>query len=194
MQTLLDDGRGNALEQRVLQLFAVVIGDIERATTGLLRGAESAGETAAWRLLDEVYAEAEALVHGRLDADAFMCGDELSELLRVLRILPEFARGRDLAQHLALCAGLPGHPLDVRSRVVVQAMSQRVASLWRAAAALYEGRGLSGRDRARTGELETLRGKLAPEFQLVGRLYVELGERAARLAGRVGAKAQLALV
>jgi phosphate transport system protein len=205
MQSLLDHDRVSAVEQRVVHLFALVAEGLAAATAAFLEGdRDGAGAIVAPDpVLDDLYLEAEALVHEQLAADAFISGEELLELIAVFRILPELERSGDLVEHIALRASQNlGGMLSPRCRGLIQRMSEIAVELWRAAAAAYQDGdpGAAHRLRQRDDDLDALHVELtaelaasdpsvavAIEMGLVGRFYERLGDHAVNLARRVHA-------
>jgi phosphate transport system protein len=193
--------RQAAIDQRVGQLFALVSEGLASATAGFLEGDREAAMAvaAADPVIDDLYQEAEALVHEQLTRDGHISGAELLRLISVLRIVPELARGGDLVEHIALRSPQRlGALLDQRCRGLVQRMSDIAIELWRAAADAYRDNDVGAADRLRqrdddldslhvelTAELAVGEIDVAIEMGLVGRFYERLGDHAVNIARRV---------
>jgi phosphate transport system protein len=205
MQSLLDHERRATIEQRVVRLFALVAEGLAAATAAFLDGDRDRAHptVVADPVIDDLYLEVDALVHEQLAADAFISGEELLELIAVLRILPELERSGDLIEHVALRASQNlGRELNLRCRELIHRMSEIAVELWRAAAAAYQDgdRGAAFRLRQRDDDLDALHLELtaevaasgasvavALEMGTIGRFYERLGNHAVRLARRVHA-------
>src|SRR6516165_2911213 len=191
-----------AIEAKVIELFAMVAEDLPGATHALL-----SGDTEALRVLterdkamDALYQETEELVNREILLQAPVASD-LRFLLSVLRIVPELERSHDLVVDIARRADhILSGDLSPRSRGLVERMGELVSDMWRQAAdAWYK------RDRSaafaldmRDEEMDELHASLTAELAsgrmtlpvtmemtLVARLYERLGDHAVNVARRV---------
>ena len=192
-----------AIDIRLARLFALVIEGLSSATAALLEGDREAARAvaAADPVIDDLYQEAEALVHEQLTRDGMISGAELLRLIAVLRIAPELERSGDLVEHIALRASQNlGALLNPRCRGLIQRMSDIGVELWRAAADAYEDSDITVADRLRLrdDDLDALHVELSAELAaggtsvpvaiemgLVGRFYERLGDHAVNIARRV---------
>ena len=192
-----------AIDVRVGRLFALVGEGLSSATAAFLDGDREAARAvaAADPVIDDLYQEAEALVHEQLTRDGHISGAELLRLISVLRIAPELERSGDLVEHIALRASQNiGAVLNPRCRGLIQRMSDIAVELWHAAADSYHDDDITAADRLRqrdddldalhvelTAELAAGETSLAVaiEMGLVGRFYERLGDHAVNIARRV---------
>ena len=125
-----------AIEAKVIELFAMVAEDLPGATHALL-----SGDTEALRVLterdkamDALYQETEELVNREILLQAPVASD-LRFLLSVLRIVPELERSHDLVVDIARRADhILSGDLSPRSRGLVERMGELVSDMWRQAA------------------------------------------------------------
>jgi phosphate transport system protein len=125
-----------AIEAKVIELFAMVAEDLPRATNALLTG-----DTEVLTVLDEreqtmdaLYPEVEELVNREILLQAPVASD-LRFLLSVLRIVPELERSHDLVMQIASRANhILSEDLTVRTRGLVERMGTLAAAMWRQAA------------------------------------------------------------
>src|SRR5215475_15463795 len=91
-----------AIESKVIELFALLAEDLPRATQALLTGNNEILQVLAEReqLVDALYPEIEELVNREIVLQAPVAAD-LRFLLSVLRIVPEIERSHDLVMHIA---------------------------------------------------------------------------------------------
>ncbi len=91
------------IDDKVVQLFALVAEGLAKATDAFLSGdREAARELVAQdKLIDSLYHDVEDLVQHQFALQAPMARD-LRFLLTVLRIVPELERSGDLVEHIAL--------------------------------------------------------------------------------------------
>jgi phosphate transport system protein len=191
-----------AIEARVIELFAMVAEDLPGATRALLNGDNEALALLAERqqIIDALYPEIEQLVSREILLQAPVACD-LRLLLSVLRIVPELERSHHLVVDIAARANhMISQDLSPRSRGLVQRMGDLASDMWRQAAdSWYE------RDRTaaaslteRDSEMDELHacliGELASgpmplpvtmELTLVARYYERLGDHAVNIARRV---------
>src|ERR1035437_11047609 len=86
-----------AIEAKVIELFALVAGDLAGATDALLTGNNDIVKVLLEReqVIDALYPEIEELVNREIALQAPVASD-LRFLLSVLRIVPELERSHDL--------------------------------------------------------------------------------------------------
>src|SRR6201995_5567132 len=121
-----------AIEGKVIELFAMVSEGIPVATQGLLSGDGSAYLTLAARdqVIDALYLEVEGLANREIVLQAPVASD-LRFLLSVLRIVPELERSHDLVVHIGASAGhLVAGDLTPRTQALVARMGEVDAQLW----------------------------------------------------------------
>ena len=191
-----------AIEAKVIELFAMVAGDLAAATDALLSGNNEAVKVLAERqkVIDALYPEIEELVNRQILLQGPVASD-LRFLLSVLRIVPEFERSHSLVLHIARRANhILSEDLSPRSRGLIERMGQVVSGMWRQTAdAWYQ------RDRSaaaviseRDDEMDDLHASLLAELAsgrmtvpvtmemtLVARFYERLGDHAVNIARRV---------
>lgn len=191
-----------AIEAKVIELFAVVAEDLSEATRALLGGDRQAAGLLAERelIIEAVYQEIEQLVNREITLQAPVASD-LRFLLSVLRIVPELDRSHHLVVEIANRAGdRLGEDLTPAGRGLVKQMGDLACAMWRDAAdSWYQ------RDRSAAGALtkrdEKMRdlhaalvadlatGRMAlpvtMEMTLVARFYERLGAHAVNIARRV---------
>jgi phosphate transport system protein len=191
-----------AIEAKVIELFAMVAEDLPRATQALLTSDNEvlAVLTERERVIDALYPEIEELVNRELVLQAPVAVD-LRFLLSVLRIVPVLERSHDLVIHIATQANhILSEDLTPRTRGLVERISALASSMWRQAVdAWYQ------RDRTAAAELlgrdeemdelhasliaELASGRMAlpvtMEMTLVARDYERLGAHAVNIARRV---------
>ena len=196
------DNELDAIESKVIELFAMVAEDVPLATQALLNGDAGVVATLAARdqAIDALYLEVEALANKEILLQAPVASD-LRFLLSVLRIVPELERSHDLVVHIAIGAShFLGDVLTPRAKGLVARMGELAAEMWRQAAdSWYQ------RDRAaavtlaeRDEGMDELHGSLmaelaagqmavpvAMEMALVARDYERLGAHAVNIARRV---------
>ena len=192
----------DAIEGKVIELFAMVAEDLGGATHALLSGDNEVVKVLAERdlVIDALYAEIEDLVNRDIALQAPVASD-LRFLLSVLRIVPELERSHDLVVDIARRADhILSNDLSPRSRGIVERMGNLVSDMWRQAAdAWYQ------RDRSaaaalaeRDDEMDDLHASLIAELAsgqmaipvtmemtLVARFYERLGDHAVNIARRV---------
>lgn len=125
-----------AIEAKVIELFAMVAEDLPRATNALLTGDTEELLVLADRelVMDALYPEVEELVNREILLQAPVAAD-LRFLLSVLRIVPELERSHDLVMHIASMANhLLNEDLSPRARGLVERMGTLASTMWRQAA------------------------------------------------------------
>jgi phosphate transport system protein len=192
----------DAIEAKVIELFAMVAEDLPKATQALLTGSDQVLAVLAERekAIDALYPEVEQLANREILLQAPVAAD-LRFLLSVLRIVPELERSHDLVVQIAARSHhILGGELSPRCRGLVERMGALASDMWRQAAdAWYQ------RDRSaafalaeRDDEMDELHaaliGELASgqmtlpvtmEMTLVARFYERLGDHAVNIARRV---------
>jgi phosphate transport system protein len=125
-----------AIEAKVIELFAMVAEDLPRATNALLTGETEALAQLAQReqTMDALYPEVEELVNREILLQAPVASD-LRFLLSVLRIVPELERSHDLVMQIASRANhILNEDFTPRTRGLVERMGTLAAAMWRQAA------------------------------------------------------------
>jgi phosphate transport system protein len=125
-----------AIEAKVIELFAMVAEDLPRATNALLSGDTEVLELLAEReqAMDAIYPEVEELVNREILLQAPVASD-LRFLLSVLRIVPELERSHDLVMAIATKAThILSNDLTPRTRGLVERMGTLASVMWRKAA------------------------------------------------------------
>jgi phosphate transport system protein len=191
-----------AIEAKVIELFAMVAEDLPRAAEALLSGRSEAVRMLAEReqVIDALYLEVEELAGRQILLQAPVASD-LRFLLSVLRIVPELERSHDLVMQIASRAGhVLSEDLSPRGRGLAERMADLASGMWRQAADCWYERdrsaapALAERDEemdelqaSLTAELAT--GRMAVpvtmEMTLVVRCYERLGAHAVNIARRV---------
>jgi phosphate transport system protein len=191
-----------AIEAKVIELFAMVAEDLPEATDALLSGDDEVFVTLSERdqAIDALYLEIEGLVNREILLQQPVAAD-LRFLLSVLRIVPELERSHDLVVQIAARAAHSlGDELSPRTRGLVERMGDLAADMWRQAAdAWYQ------RDRQaalvlgeRDENMDELNASLiaelasggtsvpvAMEMAQISRNYERLGAHAVNIARRV---------
>ncbi|MEY2438407.1 MAG: phosphate transport system protein [Acidimicrobiaceae bacterium] len=191
-----------AIDARVVQLFALVSESLAAATDTLLAGERDTDMsiTAREAIIDELNVDLETVVERNLLLQAPVARD-LRFLICALRIVPELERSGDLAEHIATRAirGL-GAQLTPQVRGLVERMGRIGVEMWRAAADAYVER--DGEAAARIDQLddglddlhdqlinalddEAMSRRVAIEMGLVARFYERLGDHAVHISDRV---------
>jgi phosphate transport system protein len=191
-----------AIEAKVIELFAMVAEDLPGATQALLTGNNDVLEALTEReqLINALYPEIEELVNREILLQAPVASD-LRFLLAVLRIVPELERSHDLVVQIASRANhLLGEDLSPRTRGIVERMGTLASEMWRQSVdSWYQ------RDRSaalaleeRDDEMDELHASLIAELAsgrmtlpvtmemtLVARFYERLADHAVNIARRV---------
>src|SRR5689334_20786904 len=191
-----------AIEAKVIELFAMVAEDLPGATHALLSGNNDVIKALAEReqAIDALYLEIESMANRGILLQAPVASD-LRFLLSVVRIVPELERSHDLVMQIAARAThILSEDLSPRCRGLVEQMGNLASSMWREAVdSWYQ------RDRAAAAKLDerddemdelyaSLTAELAAgrmslpvtmEMTLVARFYERLGDHAVNIARRV---------
>jgi phosphate transport system protein len=192
----------DAIEGKVIELFAVIGADLPGATKALLTGSNEMAGLLAERekVISAIYPELEDLVNKEILLESPVASD-LRFLLSVSRIVPEIELSRSLVVQIAARADhILSEDLSPRCRGLIERMGSLVADMWRRTADAWYRRDnsvaaiLSERNEE-LGELHaSLVGELASgsmslpvtmEMTLVGRFYTRLGDHAVNIARRV---------
>jgi phosphate transport system protein len=191
-----------AIEGKVIELFAMVAEDLGGATHALLSGDNEVVKLLAERdlVIDALYSEIEELVNRDIALQAPVASD-LRFLLSVLRIVPELERSHDLVVDIARRADhILSEDLSPRSRGIVERMGTLVSDMWRQAADSWYRRDRSAAAvlAERDDEMDELYASLIAELAsgrmavpvtmemtLVARFYERLGDHAVNIARRV---------
>jgi len=196
------DNELEAIEAKVIELFAMVAEGIPAATQALLHSDNEGFAMLAERdrAIDALYVEIEGLANREIVLQAPVASD-LRFLLSVLRIVPELERSHDLVVHIAASAShFLGVDLSPRARGLVERMGDLAADMWRRAADSWYQRdrtaalALAERDEGMDELHSSLTSELASggtavpiamEMALVARDYERLGAHAVNIARRV---------
>ena len=196
------DNELEAIEGKVIELFAMVAEGLPTATRALLTCDNDAYVALAERDrdIDALYLEVEGLANREILLQAPVAAD-LRFLLSVLRIVPELERSHDLVVHIAASAGhLLGDRLTARAQGLVDRMGELAAEMWRQAADSWYQRDRSAAEALarRDQELDELHASLiaelasgqmpvpvAMDMALIARDYERLGAHAVNISRRV---------
>src|SRR5262252_5469229 len=191
-----------AIEAKVIELFAMVAEDLPGATNALLSGDNQVVRVLAERdkVIDALYQEIEELVNREILLQAPVASD-LRFLLSVLRIVPELERSHDLVVDIARRADyILNDELSPRGRGIIERMGDLVCDMWRQAADSWYKRDrstavkLGERDEQMDDLHASLVAELAAgrmalsvtmEMTLVARFYERLAAHAVNIARRV---------
>jgi phosphate transport system protein len=191
-----------AIEGKVIELFAMVAEDLPGATSALLTGSNEMLSVLAERerLIDALYPEIEELVNQEILLQAPVASD-LRFLLSVLRIVPELERSHDLVVQIASRANhILGEDLSPRCRGLIDRMGNTASGMWRQAVDSWYQRDRSAAAalESRDDEMDELHASLIAELAsgrmalpvtmemtLVARCYERLGDHAVNIARRV---------
>ena len=191
-----------AIEARIIELFAIVAEDLPEATKALLTGNNEIMQrlTDRDKAISALYPETEQLANRAILLQAPVA-DDLRFLLSVLRVLTEFELSHDLVMQIASRANhFLGEDLTPRTRGIVERMGTVAADMWRQAADCWYQRdrsaalALAERDDEMDQLYSSLIGELASgrmalpvtmEMTLVARFYERLGDHAVNIARRV---------
>jgi phosphate transport system protein len=191
-----------AIEAKVIELFAMVAEDIPGATHALLSANNEVLKVLTEReqVIDALYPEIEELANREIMLQAPVASD-LRFLLSVLRIVPEIERSHDLVVQIAARANhILSEDLSPRCRGLVERMGTLASSMWRQAADSWYQRDRSAAFALdeRDDEMDELHSSLLAELAsgqmslpvtmemtLVARFYERLGDHAVNIARRV---------
>jgi phosphate transport system protein len=191
-----------AIEAKVIELFAMVAEDLPKATHALLTGDSEVLAVLIEReqIIDALYPEIEELVNREILLQSPVAVD-LRFLLSVLRIVPELERSHDLVIQIAARANhIVSEDLSPRAKRLTERMGDLASTMWRQAADSWYQRDRSAASalRERDEEMDELHasliGELAAgsmtvpvtmEMTLVARDYERLGAHAVNIARRV---------
>ncbi len=191
-----------AIEAKVIELFAMVAEDLPGATRALLTGNNEVLQALNEReqVIDALYPEIEELVNREILLQAPVASD-LRFLLSVLRIVPELERSHDLVVQIASRANhILGDDLSPRSRGLIERMGTLTSEMWRQAVDSWYQRDRSAAVtlKERDDEMDELHASLIAELAsgrmalpvtmemtLVARFYERLAAHAVNIARRV---------
>jgi len=191
-----------AIEAKVIELFAMVAEDLPGATQALLTGNNQVLQALNEReqVIDALYPEIEELVNREILLQAPVASD-LRFLLSVLRIVPELERSHDLVVQIASRANhILGDDLSPRSTGLVERMGTLASEMWRQAVDSWYQRDRSAAVtlKERDDEMDELHASLIAELAsgrmalpvtmemtLVARFYERLAAHAVNIARRV---------
>ena len=191
-----------AIEAQVIELFAMVAGDLPVATEALLSGNRDVVRVLAERdqAIDALYPKIENLADRELVLQAPVASD-LRFLVSVLRVVPELERSHDLIVNIARRAThILTEDLSPRSRGLIEQMGSVSSDMWHQTVDCW-----SQRDRSaaaalaeRDDEMDELYASLMAELgsgrmtlpvtmemTLVARFYERLADHAVNIARRV---------
>jgi len=189
------------IDQKVVQLFALVSEALSRATHALLSGDAVLGQSVidGDQSVDTLTSDVELLIWDELQERPVQ-GDELRYLVGLLLIIPELERSADLAEHVAQRAVEHlGAAMSPRSRGIVQLMTEVANEMWQQAADAFGDRNrIAERLNTADEEMDILHENLtrevaeedmpvpiAAQVTLLGRFYERLGDHAVNLARRI---------
>ncbi len=188
-----------SLDERVLELFALVMDGFVGAKEAFLHGDSSIVTQLIERerRIDRLYHRLQEEVSDLLtqpDANP----QSVHYLVSIIRIIPELERSGDLALHIAQKAVIdPGGDLSPRTRGILEQMAEVATALWNATAIAYEERDPSAAERLQTldEDLDELHASFrtevaatctsistAMEMALVGRFFERFGDHAVNVA------------
>jgi phosphate transport system protein len=186
-----------AIEAKVIELFALVAEDLPRATQALLTGNNEVMQVLIDReqVIDALYPEIEELVNREILLQAPVASD-LRFLLSVL-----LERSHDLMVQIASRSNhILGEDLSPRTRGIVERMGNLASEMWRHAVDSWYQRDRSAAPalEVRDDEMDELHAGLIAELAsgsmalpvtmemtLVARFYERLGDHAVNIARRV---------
>jgi phosphate transport system protein len=191
-----------AIEAKVIELFAVVAEDLAEATRTLVSDDVQVATLLAerGRVIDALNPEIERLASREIALQAPVASD-LRFLLSVLRIVPELERSHSLVVDIATGGDhIRSEDLSARCRSLVERIGTLASAMWREAADSWYQRDRSavvalGQRYKEMDELhasliaELVEGRMAlpvtMEMTLVARFYERLGAHAVNIAQRV---------
>jgi phosphate transport system protein len=191
-----------AIEAKIIELFAMIAEDLPEATKALLTGSSDIMQrlTERDKVISALYPETEALANREILLQSPVA-DDLRFLLSVLRVLTEFELSHDLVIQIATRGNhFLADDLSPRARGIVERMGTVAADMWRKAADCWYQRdraaafALAERDDDMDQLYSSLIAELASgsmslpvtmEMTLVARFYERLGDHAVNVARRV---------
>jgi phosphate transport system protein len=191
-----------AIEAKVIELFAIVAEDLPEATQALLTGSSEIMQRLNERdkMISALYPETEELANREILLQAPVA-DDLRFLLSVLRVLTEFAQSHDLVIQIASRGNhFLAADLSPRARGIVERMGTVAADMWRQASDCWYKRDRTAafafeeRDDEMDQLYSSLIGELASgsmslpvtmEMTLVARFYERIGDHAVNVARQV---------
>jgi len=191
-----------AIEAKVIELFAMVAEDLPRATQALLTGDAELITVLTERehAINALYPEIENLVNRAILLQAPVA-DDLRFLLSAVRISPELERSHDLVMQIANRANhVLSEDLTPRTRGLVERMGNLTSRMWRQTADSWYNRDRSAVESLaeRDEEMDELAGSLigelasgrmalpvAMEMRQVAWFYERLAAHAVNIARRV---------
>jgi phosphate transport system protein len=191
-----------AIEAKIIELFAIVAEDLPEATNALLTGNNEILQrlTERDKEVSALYPETEELANREILLQAPVA-DDLRFLLSVLRVLTEFELSHDLELQIASRANhFLADDLSPRTRGIIERMGSLASDMWRQAADCWYQRdrsaalALAERDDEMDQLYSSLIAELASgkmalpvtmEMTLVARFYERLGDHAVTIARRV---------
>ena len=191
-----------AIEARIIELFAMVAEDLPEATDALLTGNNEIMQRLLERdkIISGLYPETEQLANREILLQAPVA-DDLRFLLSVLRVLTEFELSHDLVIQIASRANhFLSDDLSPRARGIVERMGSLAAEMWRQAADSWYQRDRTAANvlGMRDEEMDELHASLIAELAsgrmtlpvtmemtLVARFYERLSDHAVNVARRV---------
>ena len=192
----------DAIEAKVMELFAMVAEDLPRATDALLNGSSEVVPALAERdrVIDGLYPTIEELADREILLQQPVASD-LRFLISVLRVVPELERSHDLIVDIARRGNLIlSQDLSVRSRGLIEHMGNLASEMWSQAVNCWSERDRSAAAalRERDDEMNVLYASLMAELAsggmtlpvtmeltLVARFYERLADHAFNIARRV---------
>src|SRR5215813_1141087 len=157
-----------AIEAKVIELFAMVAEDLPGATQALLTGDSGVIKALAEReqAIDALYPEIESMANREILLQAPVASD-LRFLLSVLRIVPELERSHDLVMQIAgRATHILNEDLSPRCRGLIERMGSTVSGMWRQAVDSWYQRDRSAADKLtqRNDEMDELYASLMAEL------------------------------
>lgn len=191
-----------AIEAKVIELFAMMADDLPKATEALLSGAPEilAQLAERERAIDALYPEIEELAAREILLQAPVASD-LRYLLTVLRVVPEIERSHDLVMQIASQAShIISQDLSPRVRGLVRLMGDLATAMWRQATDAWYQRDRDAAEGLRMSDEEMdelhaslvaeiasgdIRIPVAMEMRLAAHAYERLGAHAVNICRRV---------
>jgi phosphate transport system protein len=191
-----------SIDQKVIEMFALVRSGIPAATDALLADDRQIAKAIQDRdeLINELYTDIEALIQHCFVVQTPI-GHEMRYLLSMLRIVPELERSGDLVSHIARRASRQiGSAMSPRLRGLIEQAGSVAERLWITAEQVHRDNDadLAERLREDDDELDELHAAMiaeaidaalptaiAIEVALVARFYERLGDHAVNVANRL---------